>query len=79
MSNEEDAIDTLRYMYETIQTPLTEEATNLATSALEKQVHLKVKNNGYNIYFCPICNGSVWQIQCESKFCFRCGQALDWS
>lgn len=39
----------------------------------------KVKTNGHGVYFCPNCNGSVWQNKDESKFCFRCGQELDWS
>lgn len=39
----------------------------------------KVEDNGHNVYFCPSCGGSVWQIKAESKFCFRCGQKLDWS
>lgn len=39
----------------------------------------KVEDNGRNVYFCPNCGGSVWQIKAESKFCFRCGQKLDWS
>ena len=25
-----------------------------------------------------MCGGSVWQNKDESKYCFRCGQALDW-
>lgn len=39
----------------------------------------KVEDNGHNVHFCPSCGGSVWQIKAESKFCFRCGQKLDWS
>lgn len=37
----------------------------------------KVKSNGY-VYFCPRCDSTVWQIKLESKYCFRCGQKLDW-
>lgn len=49
-----------------------------AVEALEKQVPEEVIENGYGVYFCPKCHGSVWQIACESKFCFRCGKALRW-
>jgi hypothetical protein len=54
-------------------------AIDTAIQALEKQISKKVTNNGYGVYFCPVCRGSVWQIRDESKYCFRCGQALDWS
>ena len=47
--------------------------------ALEKQVPRKVNKNLHNVAFCPSCNGSVWQISDDSKYCFRCGQKLDWS
>jgi hypothetical protein len=46
---------------------------------LEKQIPKKVFDNGYEVYFCPNCKGSVWQIKDESKYCFRCGQKLQWS
>lgn len=54
-------------------------ALKMAVKALKKQISKKVTNNGYGVYFCPVCRGSVWQIRDESKYCFRCGQALDWS
>jgi hypothetical protein len=33
-------------------------------------------DNGYGVYFCPTCKGSLWQIPSESNFCFRCGQRI---
>jgi rubrerythrin len=45
---------------------------------MNKQQALKVVSNGYGVYFCPTCKGTVWQIKEESKYCFRCGQKLDW-
>ncbi len=39
---------------------------------------MRVKINSYGVAFCPNCNGSVWQIKDESKYCFRCGEELDW-
>ncbi len=39
---------------------------------------MRVKLNSYGVAFCPNCNGSVWQIKDESKYCFRCGEELDW-
>ena len=53
--------------------------------ALEKQIPQKVKKVrhetilGYAVTVrCPFCGGSVWQNADESKYCFRCGQAIDW-
>lgn len=50
----------------------------LCMNAIMKQIPKEVQTNGYGVYFCPICNGSVWQNKDESKFCFRCGNALKW-
>ena len=49
-----------------------------AIKALEKQIPKLVDKNLHNVAFCPSCNGSVWQISDDSKYCFRCGQKLDW-
>ena len=27
----------------------------------------------------PLCGDSLWQNRDESNYCFRCGQAIDWS
>ena len=54
------------------------EALVFAVKALEKQIPEKLTTNGF-VFFCPECRGSVWQIKPESRYCFRCGQALDWS
>lgn len=32
----------------------------------------------YNVAFCPVCDGSLWQIRCECNYCFRCGTPIDW-
>jgi uncharacterized protein with PIN domain len=53
-------------------------AQELAISALEKQIPKKINKSSFNVAFCPVCHGSVWQIRNESKYCFRCGQALNW-
>ena len=54
------------------------EALEKALEILEKQMPRKVIRSIYNVRFCPICQGSVWQNRYESKYCFRCGQALKW-
>ncbi|MBQ2348857.1 MAG: hypothetical protein II388_10910 [Clostridia bacterium] len=54
------------------------ELAGIAIEALEKQIPRKVIRSIYNVRFCPICQGSVWQNRYESKYCFRCGQALKW-
>jgi hypothetical protein len=58
---------------------------NVCAEALEKQIPKKVKKIrqetilGYAVtVHCPVCGGSVWQNADESKYCFRCGQAIDW-
>ena len=49
-------------------------------SALKKvYISEKVIDNCSGFHFCPVCGGSVWLNRDESKYCFRCGQALDWS
>lgn len=54
------------------------EALKKALELFEKQMPRKVIRSIYNVHFCPTCQGSVWQNRDESKYCFRCGQALDW-
>ena len=57
-----------------------DDEVDMIFSALKKvYMSKKVTNNGYSVYFCPVCGGSVWQNKDESKYCFRCGQALDWN
>jgi alkyl hydroperoxide reductase subunit AhpF len=43
-----------------------------------KEIPLKVIDNGYGVAFCPVCHGSVWQNKDESNYCFRCGQKIKW-
>ena len=65
-------------------------AREIAISALEKQVPKKPKKkeeNQYSTFYdCPCCGGYlVSKIDGELcggqkyKYCYRCGQALDWS
>ena len=54
------------------------EVLKKALELFEKQTPRKVIRSIYNVRFCPICKGSVWQNRYESKYCFRCGQALKW-
>lgn len=51
---------------------------NIGIEVLKKQIPKAIIDNGYNIKFCPKCNGTVWQIKDESNYCFRCGQKLEW-
>lgn len=68
------------------------EVFELAISALEKQVEKKPKAHivdveklkignanwckGTTVYRCPNCNDFISRIY---DFCYKCGQALDWS
>ena len=54
------------------------EALKKALELFEKQMPRKVIRSIYYVRFCPTCQGYVWQNRDESKYCFRCGQALDW-
>ena len=61
------------------------EVLKKALELFEKQMPRKVIRSIYNVRFyptcqgfCPTCQGSVWQNRDESKYCFRCGQALKW-
>lgn len=65
-----------REHYDSIE--IVEEACRMGMNALEKQMPRKVIRSIYNVRFCPICQGSVWQNRYECKYCFRCGQALKW-
>lgn len=57
---------------------LSEETVNEVLGLIEKQLPLKIIENGYGVYFCPVCKGSVWQNKDESNYCFRCGQKIKW-
>ena len=54
------------------------EAVDLAIEALDKQTPVRGITSSFGVVFCPNCERSVWQIEDESKYCFRCGQALKW-
>ena len=60
------------------------EAKNMAIQALEKQIPKKpVKSENQvvryaNTYYCPICNLGITGTNI-AKWCYHCGQRLDWS
>ncbi len=87
--NNEEALKEIEYALEKLKTHVAwevdMEALKVATEVLEKQIPKKVKKVrhetilGYAVtVHCPVCGGSVWQNADESKYCFRCGQAIDW-
>lgn len=60
-------------------------AREMAISALEKQIPKKCEmNEGRTEYRCPLCGKCVGSVddmiycEVEPKFCFICGQALEW-
>ena len=63
------------------------QALDMAIESIEKQIPKKCEmNEGRTAYRCPLCGkwfiGSVDDMiycEVEPKFCFICGQALDWS
>ena len=69
--------------YDIFSEPVTSYA-KLAVDALKKQIPQKVINKGH-LYayacFCPVCNSIVSTAPSydEAKYCYKCGQALDWS
>lgn len=58
-----------------------QELSNMAVSALEKQIPLKaITHNGTNRADCPICGATVKGIKEPfGDWCSKCGQAIDWS
>ena len=60
------------------------EAIQIAIQALEKQIPMKpVKSEKkvvryVNTYYCPICNLGITGTNI-AKWCYHCGQKLDWS
>ena len=60
------------------------EAIDVAINALEKQIPKKpVKSENQvaryvNTYYCPICNLGITGTNI-AKWCYHCGQKLDWS
>ena len=79
------AIDHYHYgvTHDIFSEPVTSYA-ELAIGALEKQIPKKVINKGH-LYayacFCPVCNSIVSSAPPydEANYCYKCGQALDWS
>ena len=66
------------------------EALEIAVIAIEKQIPKKPKKkeeNQYSTFYdCPCCGGYLMskidgELCCgqEYEYCYRCGQALDWS
>lgn len=63
------------------------EAVKVAKTAINKQIPMKPKAEGLDDmdnYLCPECKATIGSIDdyfgCNkiNKFCFNCGQALDW-
>lgn len=96
MSDIEKAIEILNYFknLKTIKYTKEEEKTyDLAISALEKQIPIKIKKVEYNVEsniddgiggLCPVCNSFVGgyssrgNLTYKAKYCLDCGQRLDW-
>ena len=89
--NYKEALKEIKYQlkeadgYDVIYWDCTASILEICVKSLEKQIPKQVKKIrhetilGYSeTYFCPNCGGSVWQKADESKYCFRCGQAIDW-
>ena len=58
-----------------------ENAYRMAIQALEKQIPKKPRFYAHN-YYCSVCDSLVWNNEFEwkrFKYCYTCGQKLDWS
>ena len=58
---------------------VSDEASRMAISALEKQIPKKPKEIdciGFNILVCPVCKFVLYLYE---PYCDNCGQAIDWS
>ena len=87
--NKEDNIsdndcDNCEYCYSQGNFGEQKEAFQMAIQALEKQIPKKpVKSENQvaryvNTYYCPICNLGITGTNI-AKWCYHCGQKLDWS
>lgn len=72
----ENLKDNRQYIVNDTMTDLS--SIDLAIQSLEKQIPMKPVRSSYNVAFCPVCNGSLWQNKDESNYCFRCGQKIEW-
>lgn len=50
---------------------------NLIIKSLEKQIPMKIKIYDYGKAHCPVCDRDIHGIG-KIKFCFACGQKLEW-
>ena len=82
--NEAEAIECLKSNKPTIGYVMLQESIDMAINALEKQIPMKpVKSEKQvvryvNTYYCPICNLGITGTNI-AKWCYHCGQKLDWS
>ena len=82
--NEAEAIECLKSNKPTIGYVMLQESIDMAIQALEKQIPKKpVKSENQvaryvNTYYCPICNLGITGTNI-AKWCYHCGQKLDWS
>ena len=82
--NEAEAIECLKSNKPTTGYIMLQEAVDMAIQALEKQIPKKpVKSENQvaryvNTYYCPICNLGITGTNI-AKWCYHCGQKLDWS
>ena len=85
MTTIEQAIDHYWYgiSHDIFSEPVTSYA-QLSIDALEKQIPQKIINEGYfygYVHRCPSCGQSIHEgsYGLKAKYCYECGQALDWS
>lgn len=50
-----------------------------AIEALEKQVPKPVVTDACGLVRCPCCENLIRYKAHESRYCFRCGQAIEWT
>ena len=74
----------LKYGYVDFSGCYDEDELEIIKQSVEKQIPQKVINKGH-LYayacFCPVCNSIVSTAPSydEANYCYKCGQALDWS
>ena len=54
------------------------ELSDTIKESLSKHIPKEPVISNYDVAFCPVCKGSLWQNKDESNYCFRCGQKIDW-
>ena len=81
INTNEEAIECLKKNKPTNGYIMLQESVDMAITALEKQIPIKVSGNRYGTGKCPICDEAQedsWWAFGGIHYCSNCGQAMNW-